>query len=535
VGYAVGYDGVVAAGHPAVADAGIAALAAGGNAVDAAVAAMFTSFHAEPLLNSAAGGGFAVAEIDGERVAVDFFASAPGLAAGSGVWRPPASAFWPVPIDFGTTTQTFHVGPGSVAVPGVVPGLLGLATSAGRLPLDVTLGPAFDAATRGTVVTPMGAVATKLLWPIITLTDEQRRPFEGPDGGPLGEGATYHNPDLARLIEAARRDGPAVLTRGPIADALCAHLGAAGGGVSAIDLNSWRSASDRPIEVEFRGAVVSLPPGPTVAGMWVAAALAVLDGLPSPEPDSEGELRLLREVFVAVEQARGEIVGAATPNEAHRREWLDAARISDLRRQVAARLDDPAAARRAPDDHLGGTTHVSVIDRWGNACSITTSNGEASGLVVPGYGIFLNNFLGEEDINPMGFHQLPAGARLGSAMCPMLLDLPDGTRVALGSGGSARIRTALLQVVRRLARGEDARDAVAADRAHVDGERLLFEATRGLRVHADTAPQALNAGVFPHQSMYFGGVHVAVRRADGTCEGVGDPRRSGAARVVRPA
>ncbi|PIV98038.1 MAG: hypothetical protein COW42_16980, partial [Deltaproteobacteria bacterium CG17_big_fil_post_rev_8_21_14_2_50_63_7] len=115
--------GAVSAGHPEVAEVGAEILGRGGNAVDAAIAAFFTAFHAEPMLSSVGGGGFLVARVDGELSSYDFFAAAPGLGASEGPYKPGPGAFWGLEVDFGAATQTFHVGPGSIAVPGALAGL----------------------------------------------------------------------------------------------------------------------------------------------------------------------------------------------------------------------------------------------------------------------------------------------------------------------------------------------------------------------------------------------------------------------------
>ena len=96
---------------------------------------------------------------------------------------------------------------------------------------------------------------------------------------------------------------------------------------------------------------------------------------------------------------------------------------------------------------LGSTTHISVIDADGLACSATCTNGEGSGVVVPGTGIHLNNVMGEEDLNPLGFHLHPAGRRMPSMMAPTIVMRDGEVELVLGSAGSNRIRSALLQTI----------------------------------------------------------------------------------------
>ena len=125
----------------------------------------------------------------------------------------------------------------------------------------------------------------------------------------------------------------------------------------------------------------------------------------------------------------------------------------------------------------GGTTHVSVADAEGGAASMTTSNGEGSGWLLPGTGVMANNMMGEDDLHPGGFHTTPPGQRVASMMAPsMVVDADGRVRLVVGSGGSKRIRTALAQVIAGVVdQGQPLVDAVHAPRLHWDGERLHAE------------------------------------------------------------
>lgn len=180
-----------------------------------------------------------------------------------------------------------------------------------------------------------------------------------------------------------------------------------------------------------------------------------------------------------------------------------------------------------------GTTHVSVADRDGNVASMTTSNGEASGYVVPGTGILLNNMLGEEDLAPGGFHRWPENRRISSMMAPSVARLADGTRVALGSGGSNRIRGAILQVVSHLIdAGLPLDQAVAAPRIHYEGDLLNLEPPCSPALCQELRREFPNLRIWDGLNLFFGGVHSVLRRPDGGLRGCGDPRRGGASRLV---
>lgn len=177
-----------------------------------------------------------------------------------------------------------------------------------------------------------------------------------------------------------------------------------------------------------------------------------------------------------------------------------------------------------------GTTHISVIDGEGNLAAMTLSNGEGCGRLVPGTGVMLNNMLGEADLSPDGWHRWRPDTRVASMMAPTLLTIGE-RRFALGSGGSNRIRSAILQTIERLTDGMAVQDAVDAPRIHVEGDLLSIEG--GVSPLSDEALAAAfpNVERWPDKNLFFGGVHVAGVRQDATGKrefvAVGDARRGG--------
>jgi gamma-glutamyltranspeptidase/glutathione hydrolase len=193
-------------------------------------------------------------------------------------------------------------------------------------------------------------------------------------------------------------------------------------------------------------------------------------------------------------------------------------------------LADPGFVDRFLKRSLGSTTHISVLDREGWACSVTCSNGSCSGIVVPGTGIHLNNMLGEQDLNPLGFHRHPRGRRLPSMMAPTVVLRDAEPELVLGSAGSNRIRSAILQmIVRVIDERTPVADAVEAPRAHFEDGVVYAEP------EIDTS--ALEAAGRPiarfrERNLFFGGVQAVARDPAATFGGGGDPRRGGAAIVV---
>jgi gamma-glutamyltranspeptidase/glutathione hydrolase len=194
-----------------------------------------------------------------------------------------------------------------------------------------------------------------------------------------------------------------------------------------------------------------------------------------------------------------------------------------------AGLDEPGFADRLLASRLGSTTHISVLDRDGRACAVTCTNGEGSGLVVPGTGIHVNNVMGEQDLNPLGFFAFPPGRRMPSMMAPTIVLGPGGdVELVLGSAGSNRIRSAILQVIVGVVdHGLQARDAVLAPRVHFEDGVVYAE--------PGTDVDALQASgrrlvTFRDRNLFFGGAQAVERdRVSGTVSGAGDPRRGGAA------
>jgi gamma-glutamyltranspeptidase/glutathione hydrolase len=178
----------------------------------------------------------------------------------------------------------------------------------------------------------------------------------------------------------------------------------------------------------------------------------------------------------------------------------------------------------------GNTTHISAIDEDGWACTTTVSNGSCSGVVVPGTGLHLNNMMGEADLNPLGFHLHPPGRRLPSMMAPTLVRRADGAvELALGSAGSNRIRSAILQVICNVVdRGMGLAEAVEAPRLHWEDGVLYVEPGA-----EPTNLEGIVIARFNGPNVFFGGCQAVRRDPDsGQMVGAGDPRRGGAVIAV---
>lgn len=479
--------GAVAAGHPATARTAATILQQGGNAFDAAIAALLAACVCEPVLASLGGGGFMMAKRAGEETELlDFFCDTPLEK------RPSAEVeFAEVFADFGTMRQPFHIGYGSSATPGMAAGLRMAAERYATLPLSDLAAPAVELAAEGVTVSAFQAFLCEVVSPILTWTEQARALF-APRGNMLQAGDLLVNTGLSEALAELGSGDMEALTAAMISaiNPQLSHL-------SADDFAVYRSEWRKPIEVVFGGNRIMLNPRPALGGSLVAAMLQAL---------GDGE-----------HDAAAQATAIAKTDRAWRRGGIDAVWPADpgARRQRAGGL-----AER-------GTTHISVIDAAGNAVAATVSNGEGNGRIVPGCGFMMNNMLGEEDVNADGFDNWTPGRRLGSMMAPTIVEAADGSLRALGSGGSNRIRTAIFQVlVNRLTAGLSPEDAVTAPRVHFEKGRLDIECfdRRGADELSTLYADCVR---WPDRSLYFGGVHYVERMPDGRFAGAGDPRREG--------
>jgi len=467
--------GVIAAGHPVTAEAGARVLREGGNAVDAAIGAMLASFVAEPLLTGLGAGGYML--VTGPRrdaVLLDFFVEAPGRD-GDGAAR---GSLVPVVVSFGDADQVFHIGAASCGIHGTPAGICAASARFGSLPLADLTAYAARLAREGVVINEQQAYIYELLVPINATTAEAAAAFV-PGGSPPRAGDLVRLPELADALDRLGAEGAAPFYTGDIGAAIVEWLGERGGMVTRADLAAYAVVPREPLRVDYRGRRVLTNAPPNAGGPLLAIALEHLAS------------------------------SAAPPG------------VDDLLAAMEA-----AQAARTPEflTRLGSTTHISALDEEGTACSVTCSNGEGSAELVPGTGVHLNNMLGEEDLNPLGFFTYPPGRRLPSMMAPTIVCGPEGPEIVLGSAGSNRIRSALLQViVNVLDRDMDIGAAIRAPRVHVEAGTTYAE---------PGVPEPTGRAVarFRAPNLFFGGVQ-AVRRLPGgaSLEGAGDPRRGGAA------
>lgn len=508
--------GIVAAGNQLTAAAGAEVLADGGNAYDALIACLFASFASEPVLSSPGGGGFLLAKPQGRPASlIDFFTQTPRLKVTEGDLE-----FERMTVDFGATHQDFHIGQGSVATPGMVAGLFDIHARFGTRPMKVLAEQGIALARKGHMIDPLQADILQVVKPIFQAHASARKLFASKvnDGDVLGNGETLVLAEMADFLEVLTLEGPGLFYKGEVAKAILAGQ-RDGGALTAEDLARYEVRHRTPLAHNMGHFTFTTNPPPSSGGTLVGVALALLSEVEAwrHDPSTGGwALRLLASLQFA-HTAWRESGFAEDPQMSTARHMLSDTFLAPL-----------ATAIKKRAQKVGGTSHISITDGFGNVAACTMSNGEGCGHLVSGAGFMLNNMLGEEDLNPHGFFEWQADSRISSMMAPSLLSFQDGREIALGSGGSNRIRTALSQVAARIGFfGETPEDAVIAPRIHVEAEQIDCEA--GFDEEFVDVLRKADAELthWPGQSFYFGGVHVAETGPRGA-RGAADPRRGGA-------
>jgi gamma-glutamyltranspeptidase/glutathione hydrolase len=504
--------GVVAAGHPLTAQAGAEVLRAGGNAVDAAVACVLMSFVTEsPLTGPGAGGFMLVHTAGGEDHLLDFFVAAPG----KGLAGVEPAALEPIDVEFAPeAVQRFNIGPSSCGVYGTPLGLAEALERFGTVGLGELVAAPARVAREGHRLTSIQAYLVRILGPIVASRPEGQAIY-APSGRFLREGETIRFPELGNLLERLGAEGPGHLYRGDVAETVTSYVLSRGGLLTLDDLASYRVVERAPARAHYRGRDVLTNPPPSSGGILIAYSLDLLERLARP-----GDLRALVEVMDTTNRARTEEFVSGLHHEGYLERFMAVEALESAAGEVSSRL--------------GSTTHVAVLDSDGACASVTCSNGSCSGVIVPGTGLHLNNMLGEEDLNPLGFHKHTPGLRIPSMMAPTVVLREGLPEVALGSAGSNRIRSAILQTVLRVVDdGLGAQDAVDAPRVHYEGDAVEAEPGVDAAALDGLERDGWKVQRWRERNLYFGGVQAVARDpSSGALSGGGDPRRGGAAIVV---
>lgn len=522
---ATGTRGMVVTNHPLASAAGAEMLAAGGNAVDGAIAALFALTVVEPMMVGILGGGMAHLRLpDGRHTVIDGLSTAPA-AARADMFTPaePANA-----MNFEATGRANIVGSLSVAVPGNLRAWCETLARFGSMSLADVMAPAIRHAARGFAVTPYLAECINEASPDLA-RDPAIAALLLPDGAPIKPGARLIQAEYAETLTLIAREGSSVL-KGALGSAIADGIRKAGGIVSAADIADFATIERAPLRGPYRGYEVLLPPPPASSGVHVLQMLNILEGfdLRGLGFGSADTLHLLAEALKIAFADRA----AATADPA----FVDVpvARLisrayGDERR---AALDMARAQAWGPGVGPGesaNTTHVTVADDQGNiVCSTQTINSLfGARFLVPGTGLIPNNYMALFDPRPGKALSVAPGKRITTSQAP-LIALKDGEPAyALGMPGGLRIFGSVMQGFLNLVdHGMSLQEAVEAPRLWTQGAAVEVEPAFDPAVLEALGKRGHQVSSMPHVG---GGMNAIAFRADGSMEGAACWRADGTA------
>jgi gamma-glutamyltranspeptidase/glutathione hydrolase len=516
-------------------EASVEILKAGGNAIDAAVAASFALAVTYPIAGNIGGGGFLVAHVNGENVFLDFREKAPA-AAHRDMYLDEAGNF---------LQRRSIVGGLAVGVPGTVKGMQVAHERFGVLPWARVVQPAIRLARDGFLVHPKLAAGRDEAVEFFADEVNFANYFAG-----MNAGARFKQPELAATFERIARD-PGEFYTGETASKIVAQMERSGGLITAQDLADYTALWREPLMAPWRGHQVLSTPPPSSGGIAVTQLLTIRDAASKHfrgvQHNSAKYIHLLAEIEKRVFADRGDYLGDPDFGDVPVAALTD----PDYLRKRALELDVEgisAVAAVKPGLESPDTTHFSIMDGDGNAVSLTyTLNWEfGSGVVAEGSGVILNDEMDDFSAKPgvpnkfgvVGgdMNAIEGGKRMLSSMSPTIL-LRDGKPVVVvGTPGGSTIFTSVFQVILNLMDyGMSADEAVAATRFHhqlpaarlirFDGDRTIDSDLRARLERYGYEVQANSWGT-------LGDVMLIVRNSAGELEAAADNRRWGRDAVV---
>ena len=485
----------LSAGHEKTAAAAAEVLKIGGNAVDAAIAAFFTSFIAEPCMSSAGGGAFANVFFEGKPRLYDFFCQTPRN-------KRPVSAvnFFPITVDFGDTTEEFHVGHGSVAVPGSIAGAFRLHRDFGSIPMRELVQPAMAFAKNGVELVPFQYLDFKLLESILRISPTSQ-PIYFHNNQLKQVGDMMYLPKAADFLDFISREGEKAFYHGEIAQKIVETQQHQGGYLTREDFEQYEVIVRKPLSFAYNNHQILTNPLPSTGGSLLALMMMHLTTVTDNHRSTDYILNL--------------------------HNMLE--KVSDFGKLPTDLAKALKSTLQKHTSKHGSTTHFNVVDKHGNAVSLTSTNGEGSGYYMNNTDMMLNNMLGEAALVPEGFHNWQPNVRLSSMMTPTLvLDAAKQLKAVIGTGGAGRIPSMIMQFLHLLLDYQLSPEAaVEAPRIHLSGNHFNIE-TDGFEGLPNASALSQELILFSQKSLFFGGIN-AVVKSQGEFVAVADARREGKA------
>lgn len=527
---ASGYRGMVVTNHPLASAAGAEMLAAGGNAIDAAIAALFTLNVVEPMMVGLFGGGMMHVRLaNGRHLVLDGMSTAPA-ASGPTCYKP-ASDTWPDYLE--TVGKENAVGPKSIATPGNLKAWCEALHLWGTFSLADVTEPAIRHASRGFRATPflndcvVQGAADMIQDPAIA------KVFM-PNGKPVDAGDRVMQGDLADSLRTIAKEGPNAVYGGMLGRGIAHHLQKEGAFLSFDDLEAYKTIEREPVRGTYRGTEIVGPPPPSSGGIHVIQMLNLLEGydiggLGFGSPKTiHLILEALKIAFADRFASTGDPAFVKVPVKTLLSKDYGIMRRADIDPEKAK-----AHAAKAASNESANTTHLTVADGQGNVVCATQTINSLFGarIMVPGTGVIPNNYMYTFDPHPGQALSIAPGKRIATSMSPTM-GLKDGkVQFALGLPGGVRIFGSAMQAVLNLVdHGMSLQEAVEAPRVWTQGQALEVEAGIAPAVREALASMGHDITVLPHVAGGMSGIRfhedgtlegAACWRADGTAVGIG--------------
>ncbi len=519
-----GNRGMVVSNHPLASSAGAEMLAAGGNAIDAAIATLFTLTVVEPMMVGIIGGGMAHIRLaDGSHRFIDGQSTVPNAVRPDTYRSRPGSA----PHVFDTVDDENLNGPKAVAVPGSLKAWCETLRRFGTMSLADVMQPAIKHASRGYAATPY-------LHECISESAAEMRKDRAisaiylPDGEPVRPGERVVQAEYAETLRHIAQHGEAALYHGPLGDILVDYMKTQGGFIAKEDLTSYRTVERAPIRANYRGWEILGPPPPAASGVHIAQMLNILEGydLAALGFGSAETIHLIAEVLKIAFADRA----AASGDPAYVGVPVERLTSKDYARERRAAIDlSRAKSWAAGVTQLEGahTTHMTAADSFGNVVATTQTINNLFGarILIPGLGVVPNNYMNLYDPRPGHALSLAPGKRVTTSMSPMMA-LRDGKLVyALGLPGGKRIFPSAMQaLINLIDHGMSLQEAVEAPRVWTEGHALEVEGGIPERVRAALRDKGHEVVVMP---TIAGGMNAIQFCDDGSLEGAACWRADG--------
>ncbi len=530
-------NAMIVAPQPEAVEAGAVVLKQGGNAVDAAIACALVQGVVDPQMCGIAGFGSMQILLPSQDVhtCIDFHGRVPGAATPE-MWEDRIEGETRDGFGFILEGGVNDIGYQSITVPGSLKAYYEAQTEFGTRPWTEIMAPAIAHAEAGFVVRPhvyfwwtqkddMGRVEVE---DRMRFSESGRQIYCDTEGALHRPGTRVHNPDMAKTLRRIAEHGADIFYRGEIAEEIASDMAAKGGLLSYEDLASYETRRVEPLDGSYRGLRITTnqPPG---GGIMLVEMLNILEQFDLAEHghNSPEYIRIVAEAMKRATADKDAHVGDPAFFDVPIGRLTDKGYAADMAATIR-RGEKTQVPRIGSTGESAHTTHISVIDRDGNAVSMTHSLGMPSGVITPGLGFMYNGCMGVFDPRPGRVGSIAPGKSRFSALCPSMLFENDKPYLVMGAPGGTQITMGVLQVILNVIDFEmGITDAVVAPRLSATSDIIDVSNRIPHYVTDEVAAQGYQVR-HSHLSYTYAAVH-AIRIVDGHCTGAADPNHDGMA------